>query len=380
VEESRSFNGHRRLEPIRVVFAIGGLVVGGAERLVIEMANHFAEIGWISQVLCLDQAGIMSDDLSKKVLLTVLKKKSGYDFSLIMKIRRFVDHYKPDVINSHLWTANTWMRAALIDKKVPIVITEHNRDVWKSSTKKMIDRLLQYRAAQLIAVSEDTADFYRIEVGVHPSRILIINNGIDLTKYSSGVRQDLHTELNIKRNRKLLIQVGRLVEQKNHYRFLDAIKILQQTNQNFCGLIVGDGPLRADLECYANQHDLMEFVRFMGTRKDIPNLLTSADIFTLSSDREGHPLTAMEAQAAGIPVVLTDVGGAKLAIGRKGNQSGGILVEPNAQQLAMAWKTLLDDDSNRLAMGQFAREFALSHFGIDSMFCKYKELFENVLL
>ena len=139
-----------------------------------------------------------------------------------------------------------------------------------------------------------------------------------------------------------------------------------------------DGPDRQTLEAAARKLELTDNVQFLGSRADVPDILKVLDIFTLSSDREGHPLTALEAQAAGIPVVLTDVGGSADALSRDGEQSGGLLVSADAQKLAEGLLKLLNDTELRQKMSLFAAAYTREHFGLSRMVHDYETLMASV--
>ncbi len=361
----------------KVLFAIGSLTMGGAERLVIELANRFDRTAWEPHVVCLMFKGEQANLLSDRVPLHLLNKKPGFDYGLLKRIQQLVADIQPAVINTHLWTANTWMRAALRGR-VPVVVTEHNRDEWKSWHHKMIDRYLARSTAKMITVSNDSGRFYHEQVGIPSGLIEVIYNGIDVDNYATGQSAQVREELGIEPDRLLIGMVGRLVPQKNHMRFLESVEIMKQRGSNALCLIVGDGPERPKLEAAAAEKDLMEHVRFLGSRADVPDILQALDIFTLSSDREGHPLTALEAQAAGVPVVLTDVGGSADALSREGDKAGGILVPPDAQALADGWLQLINDDQKRAQMSQFAADHTRKHFGLARMVQDYESLLASV--
>ena len=105
-------------------------------------------------------------------------------------------------------------------------------------------------------------------------------------------------------------------------------------------------------------------------------MLAALDLFVLSSDREGHPLTALEAQAAGTPVVLTDAGGSADAIAQSGSQLGGLLVEKDSVALADGIAGLVGDLSKLSDMSEFAQLYALEHFDLQHMVDQYEQLFE----
>lgn len=374
-------------EPSTIAFCIEELSVGGAEHMVVVLANEFVKRGWRVHVVCLTAAGELVTRLAAGVQLHVLHKKRGIDLFLPWRLSQCIRAIRPDVINSHLWVANTWTRVSLLGNSIPIVVTEHSRDIWKPMHYRWIDKCLSLRSCRLVAVSADTADFYRNAIAVGDDLVTIVHNGVDTRRYSQGDGRNIRAcwlgKSGNGDNCSILIgTVGRLVPAKNHVRLLDAIAILTRDNalENFDIYlkIVGEGPERGRIQHHIEQLDLSDRVSLTGARHDIPDVLAALDIFVLSSDREGHPLTAMEAQAAGTPVVLTDAGGSGETIARKcdgGASAGGFLVEKDPAAIAAALKTLILDQRLRLSCAEFAREFALSHFDMQQMIDHYEHLF-----
>jgi glycosyltransferase involved in cell wall biosynthesis len=283
-----------------------------------------------------------------------------------------------------------------------VVVTEHSRDTWKPGYYRKIDRLLSYRTAALVAVSGDTADFYENTIGVNRKLINVINNGVDTEVYAKGCGADLRaqwlgeddsseyasgaeasSEIESNAcNSVLLGTVGRMITAKNHPRLIDALYRLahdeELANIRLKMVFVGDGPEREMVESYTQERGLSNHVIFTGTRHDIPDVLEAFDVFVLSSDREGHPLTALEAQAAGTSVVLTDAGGSADAIAVSGDDVGGVLVERSDEALAGALKELLISPELRKARASFGQQFALANFDKRHMVARYTELFERV--
>lgn len=360
-----------------ILFAIETLSVGGAERVVINLANGLDRSRWAPHVVCLSTAGDLAQDLDD-VPLHVLDKRPGLDFSIFGKLRRLADEIRPVLINTHLWTANTWTRAAL-GRRLPIVVTEHNRDIWKDWYHRAIDRWLAKRTAALVAVSEDAAAFYRDTVGVPAGLIRVIRNGIDVKRYAQGKGEAIRTELGIPDDAFLIGSVGRLVPQKNYGRLIDAFAILLKDHPRCRLILFGDGPERDLLHAKAVDNGSISRIVFAGTRGDIPDCLAALDLFILSSDREGHPLTALEAQAAGVPIVLTNVGGSGEAIARKGQDMAGILVHPDAQALAVAMVDLVGNKDKRRRMGALARVIAAEQFDTTHMLGAYISVFEEFM-
>ena len=357
-----------------VAFVIEALTVGGAEQLLVAMANSLARRDWRVHVICLAAPGDLASLLEIDVTLHVLDKRPGVDPRLPLKLRRLIRRIGPRTVNSHLWVANVWTRASLIGAGIPIVVTEHNRDNWKPLHYRLIDRCLATLTRTLVAVSEDTARFYREDVGIRPGLVRVINNGIDTRRYASGDGHALHAEW-APGGEFLIGSIGRLVPQKNHARLLDMMARLVADGLVDARLvIVGDGPERTALEDRIGALGLGDVVTLAGRRDDVPDVLAAFDVLVLSSDREGHPLTALEAQAAGTPVVLTDVGGSADAVARDGDERGGFLVERDAGALAEAVRRLADDPDLRSRMSAFARRHALANFDQEHMVERYVAL------
>ena len=364
-----------------LVFVVEALTVGGAEQMLIAMANRFAERGHPVHVVCLTQWGELADRLDDRVVRHLLDKKPGFDSSLPGKIRGLIKSIQPVAVNSHLFTANLWTRLALLFTGIRVVVTEHSRDEWKGRLYRTIDRIFVHACHRLVAVSNDTANFYLDGIGLPPKKVMVINNGIETELYANGtgdaLREQWLTKYVAEGDRSSCVFVGivgRLVEAKNHQRLLEAASLWADSAPNIRTLIVGDGELAQSIDNEIERRQLNERVFRLGARRDIPNVLAALDIFVLSSDREGHPLTALEAQASGTPVVLTRAGGSEDALASEGQRTGGFMVEKNAEEFAHAVARLASDSSERARMSEFAQSFALAHFDLDKMVDRYAEV------
>jgi len=360
-----------------VLFAIESLTVGGAERVLVNLANQFNHTRWQVHVVCLAEAGALANDLRKEITLHTLHKKPGFDTRLFYQLHQLIRQISPDVINAHLWTANTWLRASNLSS-IPIFVTEHSSDHWKPRHYRWIDKILSYKTTRLIAVSQNVSDYYQQKVGVSPTIIEVILNGIDIGAYEKGDRNKLRQELQLPTTTPLIGMVGRMVSAKNYPRLVEAINQVKAVIPEIKCVIAGDGPERPLIEKCIQEHQLSDTIFLLGTRTDVKDILAGLDLFTLSSDREGHPLTALEAQVAGIPVVLTDVGGCKDAIvlnPEKNSAHGGWIVPPSAATLANAYIQLLKDAPLRKKMSEVALRYASSQFSLERMIKDYEILF-----
>jgi len=369
----------------RVAFVIEALTVGGAEQMVVGLANRCRELGWDVHVICLTRRGELATRLHERIGVHVLDKRPRIDPRLPPRLRRLIDRLRPDVVNCHLWVANFWTRVSLVASGVPVIASEHSRDSWKPWHYRLLDRGLAPLTHALVAVSEDTASFYRQEIGLRDDLVRVVTNGVETSRFATcdgrALREGWAPDGEL-----LIGTVGRLVAAKNHGRLLEMLVHLVAAGHDRVRLvIVGDGPGREALERRIEALVLGERVVLAGQREDVPDVMAAFDVFVLSSDREGHPLTALEAQAAGTPVVLTDVGGSAEAIARDSTGiaagdtelTGGLLVAPDAEALAAAVGWLVERPVLRARMGAFARRHAFERFDREGTVSAYVTLFER---
>jgi len=359
-----------------IVFCIEALTVGGAEQMLVAMANQFISRNWQVHMICLTKKGELALELHDDVKLHVLKKRPGVDLRLPRRLRALIKGINPIAVNSHLWTANLWTRVSLLGTGLPVIVTEHSRDTWKAAHYRLLDRLLAASTKMLVAVSNDTANFYKDSIRIPSDKVCVINNGVNTKRYAAGDGSALKAQW-APNGETLIGTVGRMVSAKNHIRLLDMAQALTDRLDAFKVVLVGDGELRADIEEALEQKQLHDYVILAGARSDIPDVLAALDVFVLSSDREGHPLTALESQAAGTPVVLTDAGGSADAIAIDGDQAGGVLVDKDHHALADAVAELVSDANRLSRTGTFGQTHALANFDMQHMVDRYEALFTS---
>jgi len=205
----------------------------------------------------------------------------------------------------------------------------------------------------------------------------LIPNGIPVINYSLGedIRKLFRAREGYDNNNLLFVSIARMSPQKDHFSLIQAFSLAVSHNNHLRILLVGDGPLRQELEARVRLMGLGDKVRFLGIRTDIAEILAAADVFVLSSLWEGNPLSVMEAMAAGKPVIATAVGGVPELV-----QDGinGILVPPgNVRALAEAMLKLADDDL-RERLGREAFKKSKECFDVSIMVRKYENLYRSL--
>jgi glycosyltransferase involved in cell wall biosynthesis len=202
--------------------------------------------------------------------------------------------------------------------------------------------------------------------GVNPGRVRVIHNGIELQRFANvpeGTRQRLHGALGISPERRVLLLVGRMHPVKGHREMLQAMPAIVRECPETLLLVAGDGPERAACEAIVAGAGLGGHVMFLGQRRDIPELLHACDLLVIPSQSEGLPIAAIEAHAAGRPVVGFDVGGVREVV--QDGVTGRVVPAADIVALAEATSSLLRDGPTRAAYGEAAGRVAQS-FGLEA--------------
>jgi len=311
--------------------------VGGAEVQVLSLLKNL-DPDRFSISLCLLNRGDreMETDASKYVdSIYYLGFRWRYLPWSFLKLVKYLQDGRFRVIHAHLEYAGLIGRLAGWFAGVPVrMTTEHGKNLWKSQFLLAIERMMNRITDAKICVSRDIAEIRRKNEGTPDEKLIYIPNAVDagLFKESSSSKGRIMEEFGWQSDDPLILSVGRIVEAKNYPLLVDAIVELGKKIPEARCLIAGDGDQKEEIEKKIGSLGVSERIKMAGTRRDIPELLAAAEIFTLSSVREGLPVSILEAMASGTPVVSTDVGGVGDAVTDGIN---GLLV-PSGDPAAMA--------------------------------------------
>lgn len=290
------------------------------------------------------------------------------------RLAELVRRYRIDVVQTHLLQTLDFLALSLL--RVPpvkaVVWTIHNvdflpegRTCWtglKRAAHRWLYRACAGRVSGVIAVSDRVQDELIAQLGPMRGRITTIANGVNVARVSGrGNRPALLRELGLPEQAELILTVGRLTEQKGQRYLLEAMPSIVASRPLAHLLLVGEGELREELEAQAARSSVADRVRFLGERRDVPFLLGSIDLFVLPSLWEGLSIVLLEAMAAAVPIVATQVSGTDQAL--IPGESGLVVPGGDAGALAAASVSLLSDPDRARAMGRVAREFVGANFG-----------------
>ncbi|MFN4224354.1 MAG: GT4 family glycosyltransferase PelF [Fervidobacterium nodosum] len=301
-----------------------------------------------------------------------LIKKVILGIGIIRKIYKTFREIKPEIVHTHLSGLKYVILPSLLCNVKAKVHTIHTLAEKDAAKPTRFFNMVGFKLFKFVpvSISNEIADSVKKLYG-DKINTPVIYNGIDIQKFSTNKND------NKSKDKIILLNVGRLVKPKNQFLLIRAFNKAVQEFPNLELWIVGDGELKQELEDLVKNLSLEEKVRFLGVRSDIPELLKVADIFVMSSDYEGVPISLLEALASGVPVISTAVGGVPeiLESGR-----AGILVTPkDEEELAQKIIELARDEKKRLEFSEYGKKLAKEKFDIRKTVEKYEKLYISLL-
>ena len=367
-------------KPITVCQLLHSMTVGGAEVLAARLARRLC--GQFRFVFaCLDEVGPLGADLRDEGFSVVLLgRKPGLDWGCPIRLARLLRDKKVDVVHAHQYGPFFYGLAARFPGLGrPILFTEHGRHQpdFPRPKRMLVNRLLLSRRDRVVGVGAAVRRALIAYEGIPARRVAVLYNGIDVDAFAaSSDRATARRDMGAREGEFVILQVARLDYLKDHATAVRTLaRVIRQVPRARL-VLVGDGPERVGIEALVCELNLSDRVSFLGTRKDVDRLLHGADLFLLTSVSEGIPLTVIEAMAAGLPVVATDVGGLREVVVEGVT---GLLAPASAVVgLADCVLKLANDPDLRSTMGTAGRKRAKDHFDEPRMAAEYGQLYREL--
>lgn len=364
------------------------LVTGGMERVLVTVINR-TQSKYRHAVICLDRYTSYRERIADPdVACFALHKKPGKDWACYFRLWKVLRQLRPDIVHTYNFGSLDAAPVAKMAGVRSIVHAERGRSAQDPYGKSRKYRLLRRSLAPFVdrhlAVSRDLRDWLTEKVGIDSSRVVYIPNGIDAASFVvAPARKEARPLLGYfaPPGTILIGTVGRLDPVKDQAGLLLAFNLLCESLPEVRGrlrlAIAGEGSQRSALEAQMVELGLSEQVCLLGNREDVPGLLSEIDIFVLSSIAEGMPGVLLEAMAAGLPVVATEVGGVNEVVS---NGVTGLLV-PAGSPLALsrALGTYVSDEALRVRHGSAGRNAVENGFDLNHMVSAYVELYDGLL-
>jgi glycosyltransferase involved in cell wall biosynthesis len=367
---------------MRICFLSTSMGMGGADSQLLSAAQELRSRGHEILIISLTPLGPMGlEARSVGIATESLEMRRGFpDPRGLVRLVRLVRGWRPDVLHSHMVHANLMARALRIIAPVPAVVsTIHN--IYEGGRLRMVAyRLTNALVDHMTIVSEAAFDRFVTE-GIVPKEILrVVPNGVDTSRFRSvsplagqSVRRSLGLGSEF-----VWLAVGRFEAAKDYPNLLRAFAQVRQQEPRAVLLLVGRGSLQPETEALAEELGLGHGVRFLGVRGDVPEVMSAADGYVMSSAWEGMPMVLLEAAAAALPIVATTVGGNHEVVR---HEETGFLVPPRDPQmlgLAMLRLSRLPEPERR-AMGKQGREHIRTHYDLGRVAERWEALYREVL-
>ncbi|HEY2784975.1 MAG TPA: glycosyltransferase [Fimbriiglobus sp.] len=368
--------------PIRVAFVVHAMQVAGVEVLVRETIRRLGP-RIVPTVLCLDRVGQIGDELlGEGIDLHCFERKPGRDFGVSRRIAAAVSDRKIDVIHAHQYTPFFYSALAkpFCRPVTKLILTEHGRhfpDV-VSPLRRAFNRTVLDRLADAVnACCRFSANALSRVDGFRGNRIRVIENGIPLEPYGPSVdKSELKRTLGLEPIRRYVVHIARHHPVKDQSTLIRGFASATTTLLDVDLVLVGDGPLREELEDLVRSLGVADRVRFVGIQNNVPEWLRAADAFALTSVSEAASLTLLEAMAAGLPVVVTNVGGNPEIVRQE--VEGLLVPRGDAPALAEAFGQIFCDPDLAQRLGNAGRRRVNETYRLDRTVDSYFQLYRTL--
>ncbi len=360
----------------RVLYVIDGLGRGGAEKQLHLLLQHLDRRAFAPAVVSLSAGGVWAGPIrALGVPVVELARRRSVEVRRLLALYRVVRRTTPDILQTFLLYDNVYGLLAGWMAGVPALVASRRIDDYGRARPgtRVLDRLLAARADAVICNAERLR---RAAAPRRAARYVVIPNGVAPAAAARPAAQ-VRAELGVPPAAPLVVTVGRLAEGKNQALFLDVAAEVAAARAGPVFLLVGGGPLEGRLRARAGCPGLAGRVVFAGERGDVPDLLAAADVFLLTSDREGTPNAVLEAMQAGRPCVVTDAGGTAEVV--LDGETGYVCARGDRRALADRVLRLVDDAALRARLGAAGRRRVESRFSAEAMARATEALYRTLL-
>lgn len=370
------------MSKIKVLQLVEGFNFGGAETKLLELVKHMDKDRFETTVVSLGLGNEIEDKFHNELDCRVMtfQRQKQIDFKLLARVRDFIRDEKIDIVMTTLFYADVLGAMAGKSGGAKGVFS------WEtiSSPKWLVPhRLWSYRYAirradKVISVSKATATWLVEKRKVNPGKVMIIPYGVNLDKFNSTIKSVTRRSIGVNDDDIVIGQVSRLNEQKGHTYLIDAAPAIIAKQPKVKFVLVGDGPLRAELTQHIKANGVEDHFILLGFRQDVHEILPLFDVFTLPSLYEGLPNVVLEAMACALPVVATPVDGTKEAVIDK--ETGFLVPVGDVEQLAEKLLDVVSNDELKLKLGMAGRRRVEDEFSLEGQVKKFENLYEEYAL
>lgn len=352
--------------------------MGGSERIVYDIVRMLDDRAFTCTVIGFEDGPFRALYERLGIKTQCISKSKKIDAGFVRDFRSIIADEKVEVMNPHHFSPLFYTFLATRFTGVRVIYTEHSR--WQLEElafhKKIANRIMLGGIDGVVAISGQIEDYYLNRLRIPRKKIHLIYNGIDTAAFGSGSENGLRRQLGINKNDLVIGTVANIRPEKNLKLLVSAFSDLAKVYGNAVLVIIGQDFMEGELQSFAGRSGAGDRILFLGRRDDVPSLMKVLDIFCLPSIYEGLPLTVLEAMAAGVPVIGSDVLGISEVIRHMEN---GLLFPSNdREKLAECIAALIKDDALRKRISLSGRRSVERRYSFENMIAGYERLFSSL--
>jgi glycosyltransferase involved in cell wall biosynthesis len=366
----------------RLAYVLPALPIGGAEKLLLSILRRLDRKWYDITVYSFTVKGAIGTEIEALDIPVIAFHNTPHwqDWRNVLDLVRSFRKTRPHIVHTHLFNANVSGRIAALICGVPVIVASvHGMYDWKTFLHRTLDNVLSRRTSGVIVVSNSLKEFLQAQENIPKEKVWVVADGVDPDEHMVRRGRDLvRADLDIVDQAPVIGTVGRLVRVKGIVYLLEGFaRVLVEFPQAML-LVVGDGPLHGALERRCEELKIDSHVRFLGWRRDIPDLLNVMDVFCIPSLSEGFGISLVEAMVMGVATIASDVGGL-----REITDSGacGMLVEPaNSTAIEHGILYFLAHPEERSELGRLGQIRALESYAISDTVQKLQDCYDKFMM
>jgi glycosyltransferase involved in cell wall biosynthesis len=329
------------------------------------------------ELCCLKEEGPLGEVLAEEIPVFSNQIHGKYDLLIYRRLARLLDQRRIDaVVTVGAGDKMFWGRLAARRARVPVVLSALHSTGWPDGIGRL-NRMLTPITDGFIGVADEHGRHLVENEGFPAEKVFVIPNGVDTERFRAGRDvSELRRQLKIPADARVAGIVAALRPEKNHELLLQAAAAVRKQLDPAHYLIIGDGPRRAALEQQTGELGLTDRVHFLGTRSDIPELLSLLDVFVLTSHMEANPVSILEAMSTGKPVIAPRVGSIPESV--TDGETGYLFDPGDLETLTKKLAECLGDGARSTEMGTVGRQVVAAQWSLDRMVRGYEDLIETL--
>ncbi len=368
-------NGDR---PLRVMFVMTSMPVGGAETLLVNLVRGLDNCRFAPEIVCLKEPGPLGGELASEMPIHSHLLAGKYDLRVLPRLCRLLRSRKIDaLVTVGAGDKMFWGRLAARLTGVPVVISALHSTGWPDSIGRL-NRLLTPWTDAFIGVADAHAEHLIEREGFPRDKVHTIYNGVDTTRFAPGDGSAKRRELGLPEEALTVGILAALRPEKNHELFLAGAEQIHRQLPATHFIVVGDGPLRTQLEKQAHQLGIAQVTHFLGSRSDVPELLQTLDVLALTSHNEASPVSILEALSSEVPLVAPEVGSVPETV--LPNITGRLFSAGDRSGFVLSTVELLSNPTLRAEMGSEGRRRVVEQWSLGAMVSSYEALLERLYM